>query len=108
MMTKTRGRLLVKFLTIARLSSLAVALLATSCKGSSKIEIPVAAGQTYTLQPSGKLKVYGTAADGASPLQKLLVKRRNEGAGATTQGCWQCSDCICNGGECACTECTSC
>jgi hypothetical protein len=84
------------------------ALLTLGCKGGGKVEIPISAGQTYILQPSGKLKVYGAATEGASPLQKLLVKRKNAGAGAATPGCWQCSDCICNGAECACTECTSC
>jgi hypothetical protein len=87
---------------------LAAALLGLSCKGGGKVEIPITAGQTYILQPSGKLKVYGAATDGASPLEKLLVKRKNAGAGAAAPGCWQCSDCICNGTECSCTECTSC
>lgn len=80
------------------------------CKGASKQEIPLTVGQTYVLQSSGKLKVYPTAASasGSQPLQKLQVKRKNEGAGVQTPGCWACTDCICGGPECACTECTSC
>ena len=82
-----------------------------SCKGG-KQEIPLVGSQSYLLQPSGKLKVYPSAsaesAAGSVPLQKLQVKRKNDGEAAKTPGCWACTDCICNGAECACTECTSC
>ncbi|MEO8178639.1 MAG: hypothetical protein ABI895_07390 [Deltaproteobacteria bacterium] len=84
----------------------------TGCKGGGKQEIPLSGGQTYLLQSTGKLKVYPSAgaqgAQGSQPLQKLQVKRKNDGAGPPTPGCWACTDCICNGAECACTECTSC
>jgi hypothetical protein len=92
----------------------ALLLLGTACKGSTKVEIPLSKGQTYLLQPSGKLKVYGSDADRgadgarAQPLEMLHVKRKNAGTGSSTPGCWQCSDCICNGVQCSCTECTSC
>jgi len=83
-----------------------------ACKGGGKQEIPLTGSQTYLLQPSGKLKVFPSAsvegATGSQPLQKLQVKRKNEGEAAKTPGCWACTDCICNGAECACTECTSC
>jgi hypothetical protein len=88
------------------------ACLLGACKGGGKQEIPLVGSQTYLLQSSGKVKVYPAAAaqgaTGSQPLQKLQVKRKNEGAGAATPGCWGCTDCICNGPECACTECTSC
>ena len=96
----------------ALLAAASLAVLASSCQGGSKVEIPVSQGQKYVLQPSGKLKVYAAAEAGsapdAQPLEKLRVKRKNETAGAAATGCWQCSDCICNGQECACTECTGC
>jgi hypothetical protein len=83
-----------------------------ACKGGSKQEIPLIGSQTYSLQPSGKLKVFPSAsaagATGSQPLQKLQVKRKNDGEAAKSPGCWACTDCICNGPECACTECTSC
>jgi len=84
-----------------------------ACKGGGgKQEIPLIGSQTYLLQSSGKLKVFPSAnaegATGSQPLQKLQVKRKNDGQAAKTPGCWACTDCICNGGECACTECTSC
>ena len=84
-----------------------------ACKGGGgKQEIPLIDSQTYLLQSSGKMKVYpSTSAEGAAgsqPLQKLQVKRKNDGQAAKTPGCWACTDCICNGAECACTECTSC
>jgi hypothetical protein len=92
----------------------ALLFFAFACQGGGKVEIPLTEGQTYLLQPSGKLKVYGSAAaEGpdaarAQPLKTLHVKRKNAGANATEPGCWQCSDCICNGVQCSCTECTSC
>jgi hypothetical protein len=84
-----------------------------ACKGGGgKQEIPLIGSQTYLLQSSGKMKVYPSAsaegATGSQPLQKLQVKRKNDGEAAKTPGCWACTDCICNGAECACTECTSC
>src|SRR6476620_3361714 len=84
-----------------------------ACKGGGgKQEIPLIGSQTYLLQSSGKMKVYPSAsaegATGSQPLQKLQVKRKNDGQAAKTPGCWACTDCICNGAECACTECTSC
>jgi len=58
-----------------------------SCKGG-KQEIPLVGSQTYLLQPSGKLKVYPSAsaesAAGSVPLQKLQVKRKNDGEAAKT------------------------
>jgi hypothetical protein len=91
----------------------ALLLLASACKGGGKVDIPLTEGQTYLLQPSGKLKVYGSAAESpeaarAQPLKMLHVKRKNAGTSATDPGCWQCSDCICTGVQCSCTECTSC
>jgi len=87
------------------------ALLIGGCQGG-KQEIPLLGTQTYQLQPSGKLKVFASAkAEGAQdskPIHKLQVKRKNEGAGTKTEGCWACTDCICNSDDCACTECTSC
>jgi hypothetical protein len=83
-----------------------------SCKGGGKQEIPLSGDQTYLLASSGKLTVFASAAtEGAGkslPLNKLRVKRKNDGAAAKTPGCWACTDCICNGDDCACTECTSC
>lgn len=79
------------------------------CARTPKQQIPLTAGQTYLLQPSGKMSVSAVGGSpGAQPLQKLEVKRKNDGASAKTPGCWACTDCICNGAECACTECTSC
>jgi hypothetical protein len=80
-----------------------------SCK-SNKTDIPLSGGQTYVIQPSGKAQIYpsGSAAPGAQPIHRMQVKRKNEGAAAKTAGCWACTDCICNGDQCACTECTSC
>ena len=67
------------------------ACLLGGCQGGGKQNIPLSGGQTYLLQSSGKLKVYpGAGAEGApgsQPLQKLQVKRKNEGAGAATPGC---------------------
>lgn len=95
-----------------RLAIVGGACALAACKGGSKQEIPLIGSQTYSLQSSGKMKVYpSAAAEGASgsvPLQKLQVKRKNDGEAAKTPGCWACTDCICNGAECACTECTSC
>lgn len=92
-------------------SSVAIAMLG-GCNGQTKQEIGLLAGQVYSLAPSGKLKVFppseSNGAAGAQPIKKLQVKRKNEGAAASTPGCWQCTDCICNSDECACTECTSC
>jgi hypothetical protein len=89
-----------------------LALLMGGCHGQGKQEIGLVEGQVYKLQPSGKLQVFPAAAsDGAAgsvPLKKLQVKRKNEGSAATTAGCWQCTDCICNTDDCSCTECTSC
>ena len=84
-----------------------------ACTGGGKQEIPLSTGQTFHLQSSGKMTVYpaGTdkAADGAQPLKKLRVKLKNDGTAASkTEGCWHCSDCICNADDCSCTECTSC
>jgi hypothetical protein len=91
--------------------SLLVAGFVAGCS-NNKQEIPLSPGQTYLLQSSGKLAVFASqAADGAKgsqPLAKLRVKRKNEGSAAKSPGCWACTDCICNGDECACTECTSC
>ena len=87
-------------------------ILIGACQGGGKQEIPLTATQTYQLQSSGKMKAYASSsaegAQGSQPLHKLRVKRKNEGAGAKTEGCWACSDCICNADDCACTECTSC
>jgi hypothetical protein len=82
-----------------------------SCAGGGKQDIPLSGGQTYRLQSSGKLSVLpagAQAAEGSLPLHRLRVKRKNQGAAAKTEGCWACSDCICNADDCACTECTSC
>jgi hypothetical protein len=83
-----------------------------SCKGAAKQDIPLSAGQTYVLQSSGKLTAYPSgskeAGSEAAPLEKLRVKRKNEGPGSKAEGCWHCSDCICNSADCSCTECTSC
>jgi hypothetical protein len=98
--------------SVAALIGVGVVVVAGCKGGGGKQEIPLSGGQTYLLQSSGKLKVYPSAAaeggQGSQPLQKLQVKRKNEGAGTRTPGCWACTDCICNGAECACTECTSC
>jgi hypothetical protein len=83
----------------------------SACQGGGKVDIPLTTGQSYVLQPSGKLTVHaagGSSAPGSAALERLRVKRKNEGQDAKTPGCWQCTDCICNGAECACTECTSC
>jgi hypothetical protein len=84
-----------------------------ACSGGGKQEIPLSSGQTYQLQTSGKLTVFpagaSEAAPGAIPIQKLRVKRKNDVAdGSKTEGCWRCSDCICNSDDCSCTECTAC
>lgn len=82
------------------------------CGGGGKQDIPLAGGQTYKLQSSGKLNVFpgatATGADGSEPLHRLRVKRKNDNPDAKTAGCWACTDCICNTDDCACTECTSC
>jgi len=102
----------MKVSIVATWVSLGICLLGACKAGAGKQEIPLVGSQTYLLQSSGKMKVYPAAgaegAAGSQPLQKLQVKRKNEGAGAATPGCWGCTDCICNGPECACTECTSC
>jgi hypothetical protein len=91
--------------------ALTLALLA-GCGGGGKQEIPLAGDQTYHLQSSGKLSVYPSStaegAAGSEPLKRLRVKRKNDGANAKQPGCFRCSDCICNDGDCSCTECTSC
>lgn len=96
----------------ALLAAASLGVLVSSCEGGAKVEIPIMQGQKYLLQPSGKLRAYGPAEAGAAPdaqpLERLRVKRKNETQGATATGCWQCSDCICNGHECSCTECTGC
>ena len=85
--------------------------LVAACSGGKR-EIALHGAQTYTLQPSGKVKVYPSAAaegaEGSAPLHRLRVKRMNQGASPSAEGCWACTDCICNGDECGCTECTSC
>jgi len=87
----------------------ALAVSAAGCAGGSKQDIPLASGQSYKLEPSGKMKVFASdAAEGAQPLHRLRVKLKNEPPGAKTSGCWTCSDCICSGDDCACTECTAC
>ena len=87
-------------------------VLACACAGGGKQEIPLTGTPAYVLQPSGTMKVYpgnsARDAQGAQPLHRLRVKRKNEGASAKTPGCWQCTDCICNGDDCSCTECTAC
>jgi hypothetical protein len=89
-----------------------LACLATGCNGGGKTDIPLGGGQTYKLQSSGKLTVFPTAsaqdATGSEPIHRLRVKRKNDNPSAKTEGCWNCTDCICNGDECGCTECTSC
>jgi hypothetical protein len=91
--------------------AMVLALVLGSCSGGSKQEIPLADSQTYELQSSGKMTVYPAGGldgkQGSQPLHGLRVKRKNEGAGSKTEGCWRCSDCICNGDHCSCTECTS-
>ena len=83
--------------------------LMAACQGGGKQEIPLLAGQTYQLQSSGKMKVSTSfSGEGAQAIHKLRVKRKNDGAAASTPGCWACTDCICNSDDCACTECTSC
>jgi hypothetical protein len=83
--------------------------LVAGCARTSKEEIPLSSGQTYLLQSSGKMSVSAAeGAPGSQPLHALKVKRKNAGASAATPGCWACTDCICNTGDCACTECTSC
>ena len=103
---------LMRKMVVAFWMSLGVCAWAGCKAGGGKQEIPLLGEQTYLLQPSGKLKVYtSSSAEGASAsqaLHKLRVKRKNEGSSAKTPGCWACSDCICNGDDCACTECTSC
>lgn len=94
---------------VGLLSSAAFVLAARS--GGGKVDIDLEDEQTYILAPSGKMKVFPAKADGAQgsqPIEHLQVKRKNEGEEAKTEGCWGCSDCICNGADCACTECTSC
>jgi hypothetical protein len=95
--------------TVILLGCVATLLFLGSCKGN-KIDIPLSGGQTYVIEPSGKAKIYpsGASAPGAQPIHRMQVKIRNEGAGAKTEGCWACTDCICNGDDCKCTECTSC
>lgn len=89
-----------------------LAVLLTSCSGANKQEIGLSADQVYRLQSSGKMTVYPSqsaeGARGAQPLHKLRVKRKNEAAGAKTEGCWACTDCICHDDECTCSECSSC
>lgn len=98
----------LKTLVCATLTLLALA----GCSGGGKTDIPLSTGQTYKLQSSGKLNVFPAAtaegADGSNPLHRLRVKRKNEGTAAKIDGCWACTDCICNTDDCACTECTSC
>jgi hypothetical protein len=95
--------------TIATCSVLFVLSLA-AC-GNAKQDVPLAGGETYQLQSSGKLTVYPSMkADGASgstPLQRLRVKRKNVDPAATQPGRWRCTDCICNSGDCSCSECSS-
>jgi uncharacterized membrane-anchored protein len=90
-----------------------VGFVLASKSGGGKIGIELEDDQTYILQPSGKMKVFPDAkADGAvgsQPIHKLEVKRKNKGeTESEDEGCWGCSDCICNGDACSCTECTSC
>jgi uncharacterized membrane-anchored protein len=100
-----------------------VGFVLASRSNGGKIGIELEDDQTYILQPSGKMKVFPDAkADGAAgslPIHKLEVKRKNKGEepageakgeaeGEEDEGCWGCSDCICNGDACSCTECTSC
>jgi hypothetical protein len=89
-----------------------LAFILASCAGGGKQDIPLQGGQTYKLQSSGKLNVFPSAtapgAEGSVPLHRMRVKRKNEGAAAKTEGCWACTDCICNADDCACTECSSC
>lgn len=94
-----------RFVLLAAMGILSAGVIG-GCQGGGKQEIPLLVGQTYQLQPSGKMKV--TAASGGEAIHKLRVKRKNEGTAAGTPGCWACSDCICNTDDCACTECTSC
>lgn len=94
------------------LAATSALLLISGCSGAKKIDIPLSAGSVHQLEPSGRLKVFpqGSAdtPKDAAPMNHLRVKRQNQGAGATTAGCWQCSDCICKPDDCTCTECTSC
>jgi uncharacterized membrane-anchored protein len=89
-----------------------VAFVLASRSNGGKVGIDLEDDQTYILQPSGKLKVFpddkAEGAAGSRPIHKLEVKRTNKGEGKETEGCWGCSDCICNGDACSCTECTSC
>jgi len=98
--------------TVAIVCLYGVLALFMGCARGGKQDIPLSDGQTYQLQPSGKMSVYpsGKAQEfqGAQPLHKLRVKRKNEGAAAKEPGCWRCTDCICNADDCSCTECTSC
>jgi hypothetical protein len=94
---------------LATMRCLAIVLL-TGCTGG-KQEITLPAGATYRIQSSGKMSVSpptgAEGAQGAEPLHKLRVKKKNEEAGKTA-GCWLCSDCICNSDDCSCTECSAC
>ena len=89
-----------------------VALLCVAGCSGGKLEIPLSAGATYSVEPSGKMSVFpakgADKTEGALPLRHLKVKKKNEEPAAKVPGCWHCSDCICNSDDCSCTECTSC
>lgn len=92
------------------LSSIALSVAARANGG--KLDIELEDDQTYLVDGSGKMQVFpDDKAEGAGqsqPIKRLQVKRKNKGEVAPTEGCWKCSNCICNGEACSCTECTSC
>jgi hypothetical protein len=98
-------------INIAICMAVALALAFASACSGGKQAITLPDGTAYVLQSSGKMTVYpleqAQGAKGSAPLKQLRVKRKNETANPTL-GCWQCTDCICNADDCACTECTSC
>ena len=97
-------------LTVGALSS--VALLLAARANGGKLDVALEGDQTYVLDTSGKMQVFpddkAQGAGGSKPIKRLQVKRKNEAEGARTEGCWKCTDCICNADACSCTECTSC
>jgi uncharacterized membrane-anchored protein len=89
-----------------------VGLLVAARANGGKLDIELEDDQTYLLDASGKMHVFpddkAEGAEGSKAIKRLQVKRKNKGEGGETEGCWKCTDCICNGDACSCTECTSC